>query len=240
MKVVPAIDLLDGRAVRLRAGRRDDVTVFSDEPWAVAAGFAAAGATLIHVVDLEGAFSGVRRQAAALEKVARASGVPVQVGGGVRSQADVDALLELGAAFVVLGTAAVKEPALVERLCRERPGRIVVAVDARDGQVAVEGWTRTATLPAVELAARVAEWGVTRVQYTDVGRDGSLTGLDTAAIARMAQAAPLRLTVGGGVHALSDLTALRALEALGVDEVIVGRALYDARFSLAEAREACA
>jgi phosphoribosylformimino-5-aminoimidazole carboxamide ribotide isomerase len=166
--------------------------------------------------------------------------VPVEVGGGIRSLEQARRWIDAGAERVIFGTAAVTEPATVRAAVEAWGPRVAVAIDARDGRVAVEGWTRTEALPAVELAARVADWGVTRVQYTDVSRDGGLTGLDTASIADFARAAPLRLTVGGGVHALSDLAALRALEPLGVDEVIVGRALYDARFSLAEALEACA
>jgi phosphoribosylformimino-5-aminoimidazole carboxamide ribotide isomerase len=233
---VPAIDLLGGRAVRLRAGRRDDVTVFSEEPWTVATSFVAAGAELIHIVDLEGAFSGARRQAPILERIIATSGAPVQVGGGVRAQADVDALLRLGVAFVVLGTAAVKDPALVERLCRERPGRIVVAVDARDGRVAVEGWTETAAVTAKELAARAAGWGAAKILYTDVARDGLRQGPNVAMTAELAAHVPIPVIASGGIGSLDDL---RALAAAGVPECVVGRALYDGVFTLEEALNAC-
>jgi phosphoribosylformimino-5-aminoimidazole carboxamide ribotide isomerase len=236
VRVVPAIDLLDGRAVRLAGGRREAATVFSDEPWAVAARFGAAGASLVHVVDLDGAFAGERRQAAVIARVIAAAGVPVQVGGGVRSAGDVEILLALGAAFIVLGTAAVKDPALVESLCRQHPGRIVVAVDARDGQVAVEGWTETATVTALELGARAAGWGAAKVLYTDVARDGLRGGPNIAATAALAAALPIPVIASGGIGALADL---RALAAAGVAECVVGRALYDGVFTVEEALAAC-
>jgi len=232
MKIVPAIDLLGGRVVRLRAGRREETTVFSEEPWTVAAGFAASGATLIHVVDLDAAFAGERKQATVLERIARGAGVPVQVGGGVRSADDVEALLGLGAAFVVVGTAAVKEPSLVERACREHPGRIVVAVDARDGRVAVEGWTETAEMTALELAGRAAGWGAAKILYTDVARDGLGRGPNVEMTARLAAAVSIPVIASGGISSLADL---RALAAAGVQECVVGRALYDGVFTLEEA-----
>jgi len=232
MRIVPAIDLMEGRAVRLRAGRRDDVTVFSDEPWTVAASFVAAGARLLHVVDLDGAFAGARRQAAVLTRIIETAGAPVQVGGGVRTAADVDTLLALGAAFVVLGTAAVKEPALVQRLCREHAGRIVVAVDARDGRVAVEGWTETAHVSALDLAARAAGWGAAKILYTDVSRDGLRKGPNVHMTAELGAKVAIPVIASGGIGSLDDL---RALAAAGVAECIVGRALYDGVFTLEEA-----
>jgi phosphoribosylformimino-5-aminoimidazole carboxamide ribotide isomerase len=234
MRIVPAIDLMGGRAVRLRGGRREEATVYSDEPWTVAEKFGRAGATLVHIVDLDGAFAGARRQAAVLERVVRAARVPLQIGGGVRTAGDVTELLVLGAAFVVLGTAAVKEPALVELLCGEHPGRIVVAVDARDGRVAVEGWTQTADVTAVELAGRAASWGAAKILYTDVARDGLRTGPNVRATAELAAAVPIPVIASGGIGSLGDL---RALAAAGVAECVVGRALYEGVFTLEEALE---
>jgi len=239
MIVVPAVDLRGGEVVRLRQGRAEEKTVYGTDPASAARRWAGEGAQRLHVVDLDAAF-GQAPQEAAVAAILAAVAIPVEIGGGIRSLEQARRWIARGAERVIFGTAAVQDPESVKAAAAEWGPRVAVAIDARDGQVAVEGWTRTERLPAVELAGRVAGWGVTRVQYTDVGRDGSLTGLDTAAIARLAAAAPLRLTVGGGVHALSDLTALRALAVPGVDEVIVGRALYDARFSLAQAREACA
>jgi phosphoribosylformimino-5-aminoimidazole carboxamide ribotide isomerase len=232
MKIVPAIDLLGGSAVRLRGGRRDEATVYSEEPWTVAEGFGRAGASLVHIVDLDGAFAGARRQAAVLERVVRAAGVPVQIGGGVRTADDVAGLLALGAVFVVLGTAAVKQPALVERLCGEHPGRIVVAVDARDGRVAVEGWTETADVTATWLAGRAAGWGAAKILYTDVARDGLGTGPNIRATAELSAAVTIPVIASGGIGSLDDL---RALAAAGVAECVVGRALYDGVFTLEEA-----
>lgn len=237
MRIVPAIDLLGGRAVRLRRGRREEATVYSHEPWLLAEGFRRAGASLVHIVDLDGAFAGERRQVQVLERVVATAGVPVQIGGGVRTAADVDALVALGAAFVVLGTAAVKEPALVERLCGDHPGHIVVAVDARDGRVAVEGWTETADVTALELARRAASWGAAKILYTDVARDGLGTGPNVAATAALSAAVPIPVIASGGIGSLDDL---RALAAAGVPECVVGRALYEGVFTLTEALAALA
>jgi phosphoribosylformimino-5-aminoimidazole carboxamide ribotide isomerase len=234
--VVPAIDLLGGKAVRLRAGRREDATVYHEDPSAVAAQFARAGASRIHVVDLDGAFAGVRQHAGVVQKIV-AAGVPVQLGGGVRDAAAVDAVLAAGAALVVLGTAAVKDPAFVERACAEHRGRVVVAVDARDGHVAVEGWTETSSVDAVELARRAAGWGAAKILYTDVSRDGLRGGPNVAATARLQQAlGDVPVIASGGIGALDDL---RALAAAGVAECVVGRALYDGVFTLEEALRAC-
>ncbi len=234
MIVIPAIDLLGGRAVRLELGRRDRATVFSERPWELAAGFAAAGAARIHVVDLDGAFAGAPSQAGAVARVIAASPVPVQVGGGLRDRAAVQAALDAGAARAVLGTAAIDDPALVEAICAEHPGRVVIAVDARDGVVAVAGWVRTAGVTAIELARRAAAWGAAAVLYTDVARDGVHAGPNVPATAELVAAVGDRLEViaSGGVSSLDDLRALRDA---GVPACVVGRALYDRRFTLEEA-----
>ena len=239
MIVVPAVDLRGGEVVRLFQGRAEEKTVYGKDPAEAARRWAGEGAQRLHVVDLDAAF-GQPPQEGAVAAILAAVEIPVEIGGGIRSLAQARRWIAQGAERVIFGTAAVQDPGTVRAAAEEWGPRVAVAIDARDGMVAVEGWTRTEALPAVELAERVAGWGIARVQYTDVSRDGGLTGLDTGSIARLAGAGALRLTVGGGVHALSDLTALRPLEALGVDEVIVGRALYDARFSLAEARAVCA
>jgi len=239
VRVIPAIDLLDGRAVRLERGDRERATVFSERPWELAAGFTAAGAERIHVVDLDGAFAGARRQAGAVARVLAEATVPVQVGGGIRDRAAVDAVLDGGAGFAVLGTAAVEDPGLVEAVCRDHAGRVVIAVDARDGQVAVAGWVRTASITAIELAGRAADWGAAAVLYTDVARDGVHAGPNLAATAALVAAVGGRVDViaSGGVSSLDDLRALRDA---GVPWVIVGRALYDRRFTLEQAIAAAA
>lgn len=239
MKVVPAIDLRGGRVVRLRQGRASEQTVYGSSPAEAARRWEAEGAPRLHVVDLDAAF-GQAPQRAAVAAVIAAVAIPVEVGGGIRTMEHARQWLESGAERVIFGTAAVREPDEVRAAAEAWAARVAVAIDARDGQVAVEGWTRTEPVAALDLARRVKAWGVARLQYTDVSRDGSLAGLDVGPVERLARATGLRVTAGGGVSSLADLQALRALEPLGVDEVIVGRALYDNRFRLAEAREACA
>jgi len=237
--VVPAIDLRAGQVVRLRQGRASQQTVYGGAPADFARRWEAEGARRLHVVDLDAAF-GQPPQAAVVASVIAAVSIPVEVGGGIRSADDARRWLDGGADRVIFGSAAVRDPEVVRAAAQAWGDAIAVAIDARDGLVAVDGWTRTEPLPAVELAQRARAWGVVRVQYTDVSRDGSLAGLDVAPIERMARAAGVRVTAGGGVATLDDLRALRALEPLGVDEAIVGRALYDGRFELAAALEACA
>ncbi len=238
MKIIPAIDLLGGNAVRLRKGVRDDVTVFSTEPWQLVAEFVAAGAERIHVVDLDGAFDGARKHTSAIERILGEATVPVQVGGGLRTRAAIDGVLGAGASFAVLGTAAVKDPGMTEAACAAHPGKIIVGVDAKDGKVAVEGWVETAEITATELGARAAGWGAAALLYTDVSRDGMHTGPNVEATAALAQAVPgASVIASGGVSSLDDL---RALAAAGIPYAIVGRALYDERFTLAEAIEAAA
>jgi phosphoribosylformimino-5-aminoimidazole carboxamide ribotide isomerase len=234
MKIIPAIDLLGGRAVRLERGQRDRATVFSERPWELVADLAGGGAARLHVVDLDGAFAGGQTHAGVIARVLAAAPVPVQVGGGLRDAAAVRAVLDAGAALAVLGTAAVDDPALVEAICAAHPGRVVIAVDARDGVVAVAGWTRAAEITAIELARRAAVWGAAAVLYTDVARDGVHAGPNVAATAELVDAVGDRLEViaSGGVSSLDDLRALRDA---GVPAAIVGRALYDRRFTVAEA-----
>ncbi len=233
MRVWPAIDLLLGRAVRLHEGRRDRATVFHERPWELPAAFAADGAEGVHVVDLDGAFAGAPVQHALVARVIAACGaMPVQVGGGIRDRAAVEALLAAGATRVVLGTAAVKSPALVEEYCRAHPGRVVVAVDARDGVVAVSGWTEASDVTAIELGRRAASWGAAALLYTDVARDGTGAGPNIIATAALAAAVAIEVIASGGVSSLDDL---RALHAAGIPAVVIGRALYDKTFTLADA-----
>jgi phosphoribosylformimino-5-aminoimidazole carboxamide ribotide isomerase len=231
MKLFPAIDLLGGRAVRLEAGDRARATVFHERPIELVAELAAGGADRLHVVDLDGAF-GEARQWALVSELVEASPIPVEVGGGLRDLSAIEAMLALGAAFVVLGTAAVRSPELVERACRAHPGRVIVAVDARDGVVAVEGWTASGGVTALELGKRAAGWGAAALLYTDVARDGLHTGPNVAATAALAREAGCEVIASGGVGSLADLAALREA---GIPAAVVGRALYDRRFTVAEA-----
>lgn len=231
MKLFPAIDLLGGQAVRLEEGRRDRATVFHAEPVQLVAELARDGADRLHVVDLDGAF-GEPRQLDLVRALVAASPIPVEVGGGIRDRAAVEAVLGLGAAFVVLGTAAVRAPALVEEACRAHPGRVIVAVDARDGVVAVDGWTHSGGVTAIELGQRAADWGAAALLYTDIARDGLRRGPNVDATAALARTVRCEVIASGGVGELDDLARLRDA---GIAAVVVGRALYDRRFTVADA-----
>jgi len=227
----PAVDVQGGRVVRLRQGAPDQATAFGDDPVAVAQGFASDSARWVHFVDLDRAFGRGDNRALARRFLAAAS-VPVQVGGGLRTEAAIDEILEWGAARVVIGTKAATDPALVERLlARCGPGRLAVGIDAKDGQVAVRGWTEVFDLTALQLAQRVRGQGARTVIYTDVARDGMLTGPDVAG-ARAIAALGLDVIASGGVASLDDLLSVRAA---GLAGAIVGRALYEGRFTLPEA-----
>jgi phosphoribosylformimino-5-aminoimidazole carboxamide ribotide isomerase len=234
VKIYPAIDLLGGKAVRLEAGRRDRATVFSEHPLELIGDFANGGADRLHVVDLDGAFAGAPQQTELIRELVAASPIPVEVGGGIRDRAAIDAVIALGAAYVVLGTAAVRSPELVEAACRAHPGKLIVAVDAKDGIVAVDGWTQTGDVTALELGARAASWGAAALLYTDVARDGLHVGPNVAATAELAAAVPCEVIASGGVGSLDDLARLRDA---GIAAVVVGRALYDKRFTIRQAAE---
>lgn len=232
MRIYPAIDLLGGKVVRLRQGRRDQATVYSHDPGEVARGFVAGGAERIHVVDLDGAFEGARANAAAVEEIVR-SGARVQLGGGVRDAAAVLRLLEAGVDRVVVGTLAARDPDGISGLPADLRSRVVVAVDARGGKVFVEGWDVPTGLDAVELARRVADAGVAGILYTDIARDGMGSGPNVEATARLAQAVPgTEVIASGGIGKLADLALLSAA---GVEAAVVGRALYENAFTLPEA-----
>jgi phosphoribosylformimino-5-aminoimidazole carboxamide ribotide isomerase len=237
MLVFPAIDLMDGAAVRLEQGRRESVKVYDQAPWEVAARFAAAGVTRIHVVDLDAAFTrGATERKdnrATIARIAAAAGVDVEAGGGVRSLDDCAALFDAGVRFAVLGTAAIKDPALVETACTRWPGRIVIAVDAREGKVSVEGWTETTGADALDIGAAVARAGAAAVLYTDIARDGMRGGPNLDATGRLARRLlPCPVIASGGVSRLDDLDALAPT---GATAVVVGKALYEKVFTIEEA-----
>jgi phosphoribosylformimino-5-aminoimidazole carboxamide ribotide isomerase len=232
--VIPAIDLLDGKAVRLHQGRYDAVTVYDDDPPARARGWRGM-VPWLHVVDLEGAREGRPVQRERVRAVVDAFGPGVEVGGGVRTRESFDAYLALGATRVVLGSAAVKDAALVRSLALEHPGVVVVAVDARDGFVAVDGWTQPTRVRAVDLVRSFADAPLGGVLYTDVARDGTRAGPNLEATAELAAETPVPVIASGGVGSLDDL---RTLAARGIAACIVGRALYDGTFTLAQALEA--
>jgi phosphoribosylformimino-5-aminoimidazole carboxamide ribotide isomerase len=225
----PAIDLKDGACVRLVHGKMASATVFNNDPAAQARYFAELGFEWLHVVDLNGAFAGRSVNGDAVAAIRRAVDLKIQLGGGIRDRAAIDHWLGLGIDRVVLGTAAVRDPDLVRRAAREYPGRIVVAIDARDGRVAVAGWAEATGLAAAELARRFRDCGVAAIIYTDIERDGALTGVDAAAIAAAAREVAMPLIASGGVASLADLAALKAHQRDGITGVICGRALYDGR-----------
>ncbi len=235
MILYPAIDLKDGACVRLLRGDMAQATVYADDPAAQARAFAAAGCQWLHVVDLDGAFAGRPVNRAAIEAIVAAVDVPVQLGGGVRELATLEAWLAAGISRVVLGTAAVRDPAFVEAACAAHPGRVAVGIDARDGRAAVDGWAETSDVPALDLARRAAQAGAAAIVYTDIARDGALEGPNLAATRAIAQAVDIPVIASGGVAGLGDLAALKALEGDGVAGVIVGRAFYDGRIEPAAA-----
>ncbi len=226
-ELIPAIDLLGGRAVRLSQGRYDAATVYDEDPARVAAGFAAFGIRRLHVVDLDGAKAGRPVQSDAIRKILAAVGrIPVQVGGGLRTLEGVDEALAWGIDRVILGTIALRDPELVKRAAAKHPGRIVVGIDARDGKVAVEGWTEGSEISAVELGRRFEDAGVAAIVYTDIARDGMLTGPNLDATARLADALRIPVIVSGGVATNADVVASAKLLERNICGVIVGRAIY--------------
>lgn len=235
MILYPAIDLKGGQCVRLLHGEMDKATVFSDNPGAQAAKFQAAGCRWLHVVDLDGAFAGKAVNEAAVRSILGAVTVPVQLGGGIRDHAGIERWLEAGISRVILGTAALRDPQLVIAACKAHPGKIAVGIDARGGMVAVEGWAETSDVSALDLARRFEDAGVAAIIYTDIGRDGALTGVNVQATADLARAISIPVIASGGVASLDDLRGLMAVAESGIEGVISGRALYDGRIDLAQA-----
>ena len=231
MLVIPAIDLKDGRCVRLRQGRFDDVTVFSDDPLAVAQRWFDAGCRRLHLVDLDGAVAGAPRNDALVRRICEAAGVvPIQVGGGIRDQATIAAYLDAGISQVILGTRAVADPEFLADACSSYPDRIILGLDARHGLLATDGWEATSTLRAVDFAREAAAHPLYAIVYTDIARDGMLSGLNVAATVGLAEAAGIAVIASGGVKSLEDLAELdRAARASGgvVLGAITGRALYE-------------
>jgi phosphoribosylformimino-5-aminoimidazole carboxamide ribotide isomerase len=229
MILFPAIDLKDGRCVRLKRGEMAEATVFNDDPAAQARLFAAQGFSHLHIVDLNGAFAGRPINAPAVEAILAAVSTPVQLGGGIRTLDTIEAWLAKGVARVILGTVAVRDPGLVREACRRFPGRVAVGIDARSGKVAVEGWAQASELEATELARRFEGAGVAAVIYTDIDRDGVLTGLNLPATAALARAVPIPVIASGGLAGLEDIEALLRPEYRMIAGAIAGRALYDGR-----------
>jgi len=233
LTIFPAIDLKAGQVVRLAEGDMDRATVYGDDPAAQARAFAGAGATHLHVVDLDGAFAGGSVNGGAVEAIVAAFPGRVQVGGGIRDRAAIDRWLDLGVDRVVIGTAALTDPDLVRAAARDLPGRIVVGVDARDGLVATHGWADVSDVAVADMAARFADAGVAALLFTDVGRDGLLKGVNVEATAALARTSAIPVIASGGVAGIEDIRLLKPHP--NIEGVITGRALYDGRLDLAEA-----
>jgi len=231
----PAIDLKNGECVRLKLGDMDQATVFNDDPAAQARQFEAQGFQWLHVVDLDGAFAGKPANAAAVTAILRAVTLPIQLGGGIRTMAQVEEWLHLGVRRIILGTAALKAPDLVRQACRDFPGRVAVGIDARQGKVAVEGWAETSELTALELAKRFEDAGVAALIFTDIDRDGVLAGLNIESTVALARAVKIPVIASGGLASLTDIERLMVPEARIVAGAITGRALYDGRLDAAAA-----
>jgi phosphoribosylformimino-5-aminoimidazole carboxamide ribotide isomerase len=230
LTLYPAIDLKDGQCVRLRRGAMDDATVYSSDPAGQARAWQDAGFTWLHVVDLDGAFAGKSVNGGAVAAILDTVTIPVQLGGGIRDMAGIDSWLAAGIRRVILGSAAVKNPTLVREACRAFPGRIVVGIDARDGKVATEGWAETSSADARDLALSFADAGVAAIVYTDIGRDGMLSGLNLGQTTALAASIATPVIASGGVGGAQDLIDLRqAAVGTRIEGVIVGRALYDGR-----------
>jgi phosphoribosylformimino-5-aminoimidazole carboxamide ribotide isomerase len=229
MILFPAIDLKDGQCVRLVHGLMDRATVFNDDPAAQARVFEAAGFEYLHLVDLNGAFAGRPVNADAVEAILKAISIPVQLGGGIRDLATIEAWLEKGIRRVIIGTAAVKNPSLVIEACRKFPGRVAVGLDAKDGRVATEGWAEVSDLTVLDMARRFEDAGVAAIIYTDIARDGALEGLNIEATVALARAISIPVIASGGLSSIEDIRRLVAADCAGIEGAISGRALYDGR-----------
>jgi phosphoribosylformimino-5-aminoimidazole carboxamide ribotide isomerase len=238
MQVIPAIDLLDGQCVRLHQGDYDRVTRFSDDPVAQALEWQRQGACRLHLVDLDGARKGEPANDGAVKAITAALDIPVQLGGGVRSAERAEHLLACGLDRVILGTVAVEQPELVRELAGRHPGRIVVGIDANEGKVATRGWLEQSEVLATDLAASFEGAGIAAIISTDIATDGTLEGPNLAALRAMAEASTIPVIASGGIGCLADLLSLLSLAPLGVEGVVVGRALYDGRVDLVEALQA--
>lgn len=240
MLIIPAIDLKDGECVRLRQGRMDDSTVFSGKPVDMAARWVDAGARRLHLVDLNGAFTGEPVNGEVVTEIAKAySDLPIQIGGGIRSGETIEAYLKAGVEYVIIGTKAVKEPDFVTEMCQQFPGHIIVGIDAKKGLVATDGWAEVTEVKAADLAKRFESDGVSAIVYTDIDRDGMMQGVNVEATVAMAQASSIPVIASGGITNMDDIVALNKVADQGILGAITGRAIYEGTLDVAEAQLVC-
>jgi len=238
MLLIPAIDLKDGKCVRLRQGNMDDETVFGDDPVAVAERWVEAGARRLHMVDLNGAFAGKPVNAAAIKAVAQAfPELPIQVGGGIRDEDTVQVYLDAGVQYVIIGTKAVSAPHFVNDLCMEFPGHIIVGLDAKNGKVAIDGWSKLSHHSVIDMAQRFEQDGVEAIVFTDIGRDGMMTGVNVESTVELAQAINIPVIASGGITTIDDIRALCEVHEEGIMGAITGRAIYEGTLDLAAAQK---
>ena len=235
MIIYPAIDIRGGRCVRLTEGRFDAETVFADDPAEMALKWAGLGAEFLHLVDLDGALAGEGKNVPVIERILQSVSIPVQLGGGIRNLETIEKLLSLGVTRLILGSAAVKNPALVEKACKKYPGHIAVGIDAKNGEVAIEGWGKGSGVAATELAKKMAAYGVETIIYTDISRDGMLSGVNVEATAALARSCGVPIIASGGVASIEDIRRVKAVEADGVQGCIIGKAIYTGAVDLQEA-----
>ena len=233
MLIIPAIDLKDGKCVRLLQGREDAVTVYSEDPVLTARQWESCGAKLLHVVDLDGAFTGNQKNLQAVKRIRESVGMDMELGGGIRDMEKIDELVEMGIHRVILGTVAIEKPTLVEEACKKYPGKIIVGIDAREGKVAVKGWVEVTTIDAKSLAREAERKGVTGIIYTDIAKDGMMTGPNIMAVNEMVRTVNIPVIASGGVSSLEDIKKLQGIE--GLWGVITGKAIYSGSLDLREA-----
>ena len=240
MLIIPAIDLKDGECVRLRQGRMDDSTVFSDDPVSIAAKWVAAGTKRLHLVDLNGAFDGKPVNGEVVTAIAKAyPNLPIQIGGGIRSMQTIEAYLAAGVEYLIIGTKAVKDPAFVSLACKEFEGHIIVGLDAQDGLVATDGWAEVSDIQASELAKRFEQDGVSSIVYTDIARDGMMQGVNVEQTLAMAHASSIPIIASGGITNMDDIKALCEVSEQGILGAITGRAIYEGTLDVREAQSYC-
>jgi len=238
MLVIPAIDLKDGQCVRLKQGRMEDDTVFSNEPVKMAERWINVGARRLHIVDLNGAFAGKPVNASVIQQITTTyPNIPIQVGGGIRDKDTIQTYLDIGVKYVIIGTKAIEEPDFIAEICQDFPGHIIVGLDARDGKVATDGWSKISEHSAIDMAKKFAQYGVEAIIYTDISRDGMMQGLNVASTVELAQAISIPVIAAGGVTTVDDIKALCKVADQGISGAITGRAIYEGTLDFAEAQK---